>query len=54
MPIKANTSFRVEGAGVRPEPLSAWRLELTDGECDRIDELAAETHRELMAAAARS
>jgi hypothetical protein len=51
MPIKANSSFAVDRPGVRRETLTAWRSELTDDECARIEDLAGDTHRGLMATA---
>jgi len=48
MPIAANSSFPVAGPGVRQEMASRWREDLTEAEQRRIDELAGNTHRELI------
>jgi hypothetical protein len=50
LPIRANSSFPVEGAGVRPEVLDHWRVELTPSETHVIEARTAELHERAVAA----
>jgi Sulfotransferase family len=52
LPIRANSSFGAAGYGIRREPLTAWRHELSARERDRIDALAGDAYRTLLDAPA--
>jgi Sulfotransferase family len=51
MPIRANSSFRVSGAGVLPEVLDHWQSVLTPSETRLIAARTAELHERVLAAA---